>query len=273
MVDEIQYTSIKRVLDDITEHPLLRKVTLEQVIRHTIRFIALHGYQKLYTDKIDHVHIHDFRGILPCDLIRIDQVKDLHTDVCLRAMTDTFTPGLRPKPESPSECCPPSKQNNDGFIASQHPKEMNSSHKDPREWYIPHELRYIDEPSFKTQGRIIYTSFPEGDIEVAYKSIPVDENEFPLLIDNEVYLAALEAYIKVRVFTVKFDTGEISASVLSNAQTEYAWLSRQLMMEFTIPSTSEMESITRYVNTLIHKVREFDNGFRHLGDREYLRRH
>lgn len=88
-----------------------------------------------------------------------------------------------------------------------------------------HLHRHETEMSFKTQGRIIYTSFPEGSIELSYKAIPVDEDGYPLLIDDENYLAALEAYIKVRVFTVKFDTGKITGPVLQNAQTDYAWLS------------------------------------------------
>ena len=256
MVTNIQYTNIRRILDDITDHPLLRDVTLEQVVRHTIRFISLHGYPQLYQDKIDTVDIKDFRGLLPCDLISIVQVKDLKTDMRLRSMTDTFTPGLRPKPDMRNQ-----------------PKDLLNNMKPPVDTYIPPMQEYGEEPSFKTQGRIIFTSFPEGMIEVSYKAIPIDEDGFPLLIDNETYLNALEAYIKVKVFTVKFDTGKIQAGVLSNAQTEYAWASHLLQSEMTTPSMSEMESMTRYLNTLIKPVREFDKGFKSLGDREYLRRH
>lgn len=256
MVTNIQYTNIRRVLDDITDHPLLRDVTLEQVIRHTIRFISLHGYPQLYQDKINIVDIKDFRGLLPCDLISIIQVKDVGANVCLRAMTDTFTPGLRSKPDK-----------------REHPKDLLNNMKPPVDTYIPPMQEYRKEPSFKTQGKIIFTSFPEGMVEIAYKAIPVDEDGFPLLIDNETYLNALEAYIKVKVFTVKFDTGKIQAGVLSNAQTEYAWASHLLQSEMTMPSVSEMESLTRMMNTLIKPVRQFDNGFKDLGNREYLMRH
>ena len=256
MVTNIQYTNIRRVLDDITDHPLLRDVTLEQVIRHTIRFIALHGYPQLYQDKISIVDIKDFRGLLPCDLVSIVQVWDTVANVCLRAMTDTFTPGLRPKPDMRNQ-----------------PKDLLNNMKPPVDTCVPPIQEYKEEPSFKTQGRIIFTSFPEGRVEVSYKAIPVDEDGFPLLIDNETYLNALEAYIKVKVFTVKFDTGKLQAGILSNAQTEYAWASHLLQSEMTTPSMSEMESMTRYLNTLIKPVRQFDNGFKDLGNREYLRRH
>ena len=140
-------------------------------------------------------------------------------------------------------------------------------------WYIPPALVYREEPAFKTQGRIIYTSFPEGKIQIAYKSIPVDEDGFPLLLDNENYLAALEAYIKKQVFTVKFDTGKISAGVLQNAQKDYAWLAGQLQAELCVPSVSEFEAMMRQYNSLIPRIREFDRGFKHMGDREYLRKH
>ncbi len=237
MVTEIRYTTINRVIDDLMDHPMLTDLSLEQVVRYTLRFISKHGYPRLYEDKIETVEIHQFRGLLPCDLISINQVKDTRTHICLRDMTDNFPKGMRDK--------------------------------------NPHHtiMKHREELSFKTQGRVIYTSFPEGKVEISYKSIPVDENNFPLLIDNETYLDALEAYIKVKVFTVKYDQQKISAGVLQNAQTDYAVAARLLESEFTTPSVSEMESISRMWNTLIPQVRRFTDGFKRLGDREYLRRH
>lgn len=251
MVKEIQYTSIKRVLDNLLDHPMLSSLSLEQVVRHTIRFMGLHGYNKLYQDKIADVEIHKFRGVLPCDLISIVQVKDLKTGICMRSMTDTFTPGLLPEPP---KCSP------------------------RRGLYIP-PAHYRDiEETFKTQGRVIFTSFPEGTVQIAYKAIPLDEDGYPLLIDNETYLAALEAYIKKQVFTVLFDTGKFgtgkqAGAALQNAKQEYAMLSAELQSEFQTPSVSEMEAISRSLTAMIPRMRDFDKGFRYLGNREYLRKH
>jgi hypothetical protein len=259
MVKELQYTSIKRVLDNLTEHPLLRDLTLEQVVRYTIRFISIHGYPKLFEDKIADVEIKDFRGELPCDLVSIIQVKDLRTGVCLRSMTDNFAKGMVPKDKK--RC---------------HPKDLLNNVRSERFYrnlYIPPILEYGEEPAFKTQGRVIYTSFPKGIVGIAYKSIPVDEDGYPMIVDNENFLAALEAYIKKTVFTMKFDTGKVNMNVLQMAQRDYAWLAGQLESEFLQPSQSEMESLSRALNTLILRTTEFDDGFKHLGDREYLRKH
>ena len=270
MVKELQYTSIRRVLDNLTEHPLLRDLTLEQVVRHVIRFISLHGYPKLYQDKVIDVEIEGFRGVLPCDLVSIVQVKDLRTGICLRAMGDNFPMGLL---EENGLIRHHGKSGYSGIPRGDKKVRKMYRKGETGEIYIPAAKKYLEEPAFKTQGRVIYVTFPEGCVGVAYKAIVVDEDGYPMLLDNENYLAALEAYIKKQVFTVKFDTGKIAAPILQNAKQEYAMLAGELQAEFNTPSVSEAESLTRAYTTLIKNVRQFDNGFKNLGDREYLRKH
>lgn len=233
MVKEYQYTNIRRILDELHRHPLLSDLTLEQVISYVVSFIGIFGMPKLYQDKEEVLHIEDYRCLLPCDLISINQIKECKTGVCLRSMTDNFMP---------------------------------REHYDKSAGYkIPQEL------SFKTQGQVLYVSFKTGDVSVSYKAIPVDKDGFPLLIDNPVFLKALEAYIKKEAFTILFDMGKIAPVVLQNAQQQYAWLAGQLQSEFTIPSISEMESIKRSWCTLLQRTSEFNSGFKNNGDQEYIR--
>lgn len=233
MIKEYQYTNIRRVLDELHRHPLLSDLTLEQVVSYVVSFIGIFGMPKLYQDKEEVLHIEDYRCLLPCDLISINQIKECKTGVCLRSMTDNFMP---------------------------------REHYDRSAGYkIPQEL------SFKTQGQVLYVSFKTGDVSVSYKAIPVDKDGFPLLIDNPVFLKALEAYIKREAFTILFDMGKIAPVVLQNTQQQYAWLAGQLQSEFTIPSISEMESIKRSWCTLLQRTSEFNNGFKNNGDQEYIR--
>lgn len=129
------------------------------------------------------------------------------------------------------------------------------------------------ELTFKTQGQVLYTSFKTGDVMVAYKSIPVDDEGFPLLIDNSVFMKTLEAYIKREVFTILFDMGKINGAVLQNTQQQYAWLAGQLQSEFTIPSISEMESLKNSWCTLLQRTNEFKRGFSSLGREENIKLH
>mgnify|MGYP000186557299 FL=1 len=233
MISEISYINIREALSRVLRHPLLQDVTLEQAVQYTIDFIGIFGMPKLYQDKEEVLHIEDFRAKLPCDLISINQIKECKTGICLRSMTDNFMP----------------REHRDKY----------EGHKRPQEF------------TFKTQGRVIYTSFKSGDIIVSYKSVPIDEDGFPLLIDNPVFMRTLELYIKMEEFTTLFDMGKISSAVLQNTQQQYAWSAGQLQSEFTIPSQSEMESISRMWNTLIQRTSEFDNGFSSLGNKEYIK--
>lgn len=219
MIKEYNYIPVQEVLSRVLRHPLLQDVSLEQAVQYTIDFIGIFGLPTLYTDKEETLHIKDFRCMLPCDIISINQIKDCKTGVCLRSMSDTFNP-----------------------------MEYNGI-----------------ELSFKTQGSILYTSFKEGDITLSYKSIPVDKDGFPLLIDNSVFLKALEAYIKKEVFSVLFDLGKLNQASLQNAQQQYAWLAGQLNSEFSIPSISEMESIKNMWCQLLPRTKEYQTGFKTLG--------
>lgn len=242
MINEVRYINIQEILSRLLRHPMLQKLNLETAIQYTVDFIGIFGLPEMYEDKEVIIEIENFRGLLPCDLIAVNQVMDLCDNSCLRSMTDTFMP-----------------------------TNYNRGKK---------TIGYscADEKTFKTHNRVIFTSFEKGKIKVNYKSIPVDEDGFPLIIDNSAYLLALESYIKVREFTILYDTGEFgynknSNQILQNAQQEYAWRAGQLQSEFSLPSTSEMESICRMWTTMIQRTTDFDKGFKYLGDREYIRRH
>lgn len=233
MNKEYQYISIKEILSRLLRHPLLQDISLEQVVQYTLDFIGIFGMPKLYQDKEEVLHIENFRTLLPCDLISINQIKDNKTNMCIRSMTDNFMP----------------REDYNRSTGSKKTVEM----------------------TYKTQGQVLYVSFKTGDITVSYKSIPTDKDGYPLLIDNSVFMKALELYIKKEAFTILFDTNKISPAVLQNTEQQYAWLAGQLQSEFTIPSISEMESLKNSWCTLIQRVSDFDRGFRDTGSKEYLK--
>ena len=69
------YVSIKEVLDNVLNHPLLRDVSLERAINYTVHFIRIVGCPKMFEEKTAIVEIENYRGALPCDLNNIIQVR------------------------------------------------------------------------------------------------------------------------------------------------------------------------------------------------------
>ena len=90
MVSEFNYISIKEVLSRLLRHPLLQDLSTEAAIQYTLDFFAAMGLPNIYADKVTTICIDNFRGVLPCDLIAINQVRLARNGVCLRAMTDNF---------------------------------------------------------------------------------------------------------------------------------------------------------------------------------------
>lgn len=225
MINNIQYTNIRVILDDLIQHELLQDITLEQVVGYTIKFNGIFNIPQLYTTKEADIQIKDYKGDLPCDLISVVQVMDMQDNVCIPTISGTF---------------------------------MN-----------PNSM----ERGFKTQGMTIYTTFKEGDIKLSYRAIPVDDEGYPLILDNEKYKNALELYIKKDRFTKYFDSGKLNQGVLQNTQQEYAWAAGQLSEELKMPSYSEWENISNAHNQLLQKTGEFKKHFETTGITEPYKLH
>lgn len=85
-----RYISIKVILDDLTDHPLLKDLTLERVVNHTVHFMRIVGMPKIYIEKTATLDIEDYRATLPCDYYKIIQVRNYKTKEVFRSSTDNF---------------------------------------------------------------------------------------------------------------------------------------------------------------------------------------
>ena len=84
------YVNIRELLARVTKHSMLKTVDLEEAIRYVVDFISIVGCPTFYLDKEVDITIEDYRGLMPCDLVSIVQVKDKNTGFCLHSMTDSF---------------------------------------------------------------------------------------------------------------------------------------------------------------------------------------
>lgn len=57
----------------------------------------------------------------------------------------------------------------------------------------------LSDLSYQVNHDYIFTSFKNGNIELAYYAFPVDENGLPLVPDDVMYIRAIEAYITERI--------------------------------------------------------------------------
>lgn len=236
MIKDSKYITLKEVLSNVLRHPLLQNIDYEAAIQYAIEFISAVGMPDMFVTKEEIITISNHRGYLPCDLISVTMVKDMKNNICLRSTTDVFEP------------------------IDTVPAEQRHRYPSPDDTY-------------KIQNQVIITSIASGDVLISYKAIPVDDMGAPLVMDNPTYIKALQAYIKQEAFTVLYDLDKIKPGPLQNAQQDYCWWVGKLQSEMTIPSIAEMESLKNMWCSLIQRTTDFDNGFKTLGTREYIKRH
>lgn len=228
----VNYISIKQILDDLLDHPLLQDLSFERAVNYAVHFIQIMGVPNEFEEKTELINIENYRGCLPCDfygMIQVRTYKQGEYSRVFRYATDSF------------------------HYSSN--KEDNDS----------------NELTYKLQNSAIYTSIKEGTVEISYHAIKVDKEGYPLIPENSSFIQALELYIKKKVFTILFDQGKLNAGVLQNTQQEYAWVVGQAQRELTMPTIDQMESVCNMWTQLIQRNNEHSKGMKHLGDREYLR--
>lgn len=229
------YISIRQIIDDCLHHPLLQDLTLERAVAYTVEFIRIIGMPTIFIERTAELEVENYRAKLPCDFHEMIQVRTNH-ERCGHHVGGVF------------------RYSTDDFHMSE----------------VAHESPDL---TYKIQGRIIYTSIKEGTIEIAYRSIAIDDEGYPLVPDKSSFTRALELYIKKKCFTILFDLGKINQAVLTNVQQEYSFAVGQAQSDLVRPSIDEMQSITNAFNTLIPRVNQHSKGFITDGSMERIKLH
>lgn len=227
-----RYISIKEILDNLLDHPLLKDISFERAVNYTVHFLRIVGCPRIFEEKTTLVEIENYRGTLPCDLNDIIQVRTYHN--CDRKNYRVF------------------RYSTDNFHLSKNKQDS-------------FDLTY------KTQGNVIFTSIKEGIIEIAYNAFAVDQDGYPLIPDNSSFINALELYIKKKHFTILFDTNKISPQVYNQVCQDYAWAVGQAQSDLIRPTIDQMQSLTNSLNTLIPRVTEHSTGFVNNGSMEKIK--
>ena len=227
-----KYISLKQVLDDILDHPMLKDVSFERAVNYTVHFMRIVGCTRMFEEKTALVEIKNYRGLIPCDFNDIIQVRT-HSS-CDRKNYGMF------------------RHTTDSFHMSDNKQDSS-------------DLTY------KIQGNVIFTSMKEGTIEIAYNAFAVDSEGYPLIPDNSTFIRALELYIKKQYFTVLFDLGKISQAVYNQVCQDYAWAVGQAQSDLIRPTIDQMQAITNSLNTLIQRVSEHRSGFVNNGSAEMIK--
>lgn len=126
---------------------------------------------------------------------------------------------------------------------------------------------------YTIQDNCFITSIRDGEFNINYWSIPLDDDGFPMIPDEFFYREAIKAYIIYRHYYPKWIVGTINNAVFKEMKDRWAYFSVAAGNKAAMPDLSEMERIKRQWVRLYPNMNVFNNGFRDLGDQQNITHH
>lgn len=122
-------------------------------------------------------------------------------------------------------------------------------------------------PTYKIQGDYIVTSIEKGYIKMSYTAIKLDDEGYPMIIDNQPFIRALVSYIIYKKVYTEYINGRLpNASIMEKVDQEYEFNIRQATMKLKQPSMEEFDNVVRMMNSFIFRNRARDSSFKDIGD-------
>lgn len=198
------------------------------------------------------IAITDYRGILPCDLYSVEQVREYTTGKAMREMTDTFF-----------------KSRNSIFNEGTDVEQDADPTTGETFYTAVGPTSDPDYFTFKIQGNYIFTGIEEGDVEMAYKKFPVDENTLlPLIPENARYIRAVVSYIAERKAFKLMLQDLLSERKYDRIEQKYLFNVGAAQSECVLPDKSRMETLVNRMKSPFPYHEHFCTNFRHLGSRQ-----
>jgi hypothetical protein len=199
------------------------------------------------------IEIVNYRGILPYDLYSVEQVREYTTGIPMREMSDLFFGSQNSIFNEGTEL----EQDADPTTGETFTTAVGPT-TDP------------DYFTFKIQNNYIFTGIDNGDVEMAYKKFPVDENTLlPLIPENAKYIRAVVSYIAERKAFKLMLQDLLSERKYDRIEQKYLFDVGAAQSECILPDKTRMENLINRMKSPYPYHDHFDVNFRHLGSRNY----
>ncbi len=233
MASTSDVVSIKMIADRLYRNPIMKDMNYEFIVDNAIQILRILEAPSLFVTKREALNVVNYRALKPIDMMRVESI--VRTDRGI------------PVPLTASE-----------DIAQEF---LNAGANLPTR----------SDETYALNSKFVNLNFEKGTIEVIYKAIAVDEECYPLVLNNATLLRCVESYIKWKYFDILNDMDVISDRKLNKAELDYMFNVGQADSNLKIPNTDEMEALVNQITQLIPSKTAHSRRFEFLGQQEYLK--
>lgn len=239
--------SIKNIIAKVYQDlDLSTEIDIGMLIEWSAEVLGkINVYQQLDT-KYDKLKVCNYKVEIPCDLVYLNRVGYNGIQLSKVSGGDTYFPTAKPKYNMDPQSVNMNKLANEAFLYG-----MSYSFNKTNETFI------MENGWFKT-------SFKEGELDIQYQSLPVDDEGFPLVPDDESYRDAIFWYIAHKYFYIKSISEDRFWRFYKDAEEKFRYYVNQAGANAMMPDIFTLENIKRNYLQLLPKVNSYDRFFSDL---------
>lgn len=232
------FITLDAIINRLGRAPIMKDLAEETAVEYAVDAIELIGDSSLLERKIITKDIAAYRTSLPSDNINICQIRyiDLNDPdldpIMMRPATDNYHIGY---------------------------SSQSDNYRGTLQGY-----------TYDVRHGVIYTSFEEGQIEIAYDGMPFTENGNLLLPDDVNIIKAIEAYIKQEHLRPLWEIGKIPDKVLNKAEQEYCWYIGKAQSASKALNPDQRQALSNSLTRLYGNTDDKADFYKNMGLPEYI---
>lgn len=192
------------------------------------------------------IKINNYKAEIPCDLVYLNKVgyNGYQLD---KGPSDTIA----------------NKHNKPYYVT---PRAVNQYKIENINFMFGQQYKFPTGDYFIMQNGWFKTSFKEGDIDISYMALPMDEEGYPLVPDNESFRDALFWYCTAKHFYIQSIKEDRYKWFYQDAETKWRYYITQAGADAIMPDEFTLENIKRNYLRLVPKINDYRNFFQNLNN-------
>lgn len=122
--------------------------------------------------------------------------------------------------------------------------------------------------TYSVVGGFVKTNIRTGYLLVSYQAIPVDEDNYPLIPNDESFMEALYWYINMKITYPQWKNGTVRDAIYYDAKSSWNYYRKQAYGNAMMPNADQLESIKNTWIRLIPEINANKNFFSAIGQQD-----
>mgnify|MGYP003434109803 CR=1 FL=1 len=230
----MNYKSLGEIMWSITKNPLVSTITIEDAAESALRLLKTLKLPLSTVTDVVVKDIVDYKVKLPDTLIKVNAVRNYKGGANLIYSANPF-----------------------------HTAEREQSIK-----------TYGCEPgTYVLQECNIVTSMADGQLEISYERLSVDEDGFPMIPDDASMENAIRYHVMFEHLEALWSVGKVTDKVFQHISQQRDWYVGQVSGSMKLANIDHAVTMANSINRLIVNNRLHEDNYRNMGNAERFKRH